>query len=50
MVRIVSEFRELVSFRRVNFMDDFQFREKMNLFFCRNVMFYFDRKIQTELM
>ncbi len=50
MVRIVPELRETVSFRRLNFMDDFQFREKMDLIFCRNVMIYFDKKTQTELV
>ncbi len=50
LVRIVPELRTLVSFRRLNFMDDFQFREKMDLIFCRNVMIYFDRKTQAELV
>ncbi len=50
MVRIVPELRDKVSFRRLNFMDDFQFREKMDLIFCRNVMIYFDKKTQTELV
>lgn len=50
LVRIAPELREMVSFRRLNFMDDFQFREKMNLIFCRNVMIYFDKKTQTELV
>jgi chemotaxis protein methyltransferase CheR len=50
MVRIIPELRDTVSFRRLNFMDDFQFREKMNLIFCRNVMIYFDKKTQNELV
>lgn len=50
LVRIIPELRETVSFRRLNFMDDFQFREKMDLIFCRNVMIYFDRKTQHELV
>lgn len=50
LVRIVPELREKVSFRRLNFMDNFQFREKMDLIFCRNVMIYFDRKTQHELV
>jgi len=50
MVRIMPDLRETVSFRRLNFMDDFQFREKMDLIFCRNVMIYFDKKTQTELV
>jgi chemotaxis protein methyltransferase CheR len=50
VVRIIPELREKVSFRRLNFMDDFQFREKMDLIFCRNVMIYFDKKTQNELV
>lgn len=50
LVRVVPELREAVSFRRLNFMDDFQFREMMDLIFCRNVMIYFDRKTQHELV
>ena len=50
LVRVVPELREAVSFRRLNFMDDFQFRESMDLIFCRNVMIYFDRKTQHELV
>ncbi|WP_028578450.1 CheR family methyltransferase [Desulfomicrobium escambiense] len=50
MVRIAPELRETVSFRRLNFMDNFQFREKMDLIFCRNVMIYFDKKTQNELV
>ena len=50
LVRIIPALRDKVSFRRLNFMDDFQFREKMDLIFCRNVMIYFDKKTQTELV
>ena len=50
LVRMAPEVRQCVSFRRLNFMDDFQFREKMDLIFCRNVMIYFDRKTQHELV
>jgi chemotaxis protein methyltransferase CheR len=50
LVRIVPELRGMVSFRRLNFMDDFQLHDKMNLIFCRNVMIYFDKKTQTELV
>lgn len=50
LVRIIPELRDKVSFRRLNFMDDFQFREKMDLIFCRNVMIYFDKKTQHELV
>lgn len=50
LVRVAPEVRKHVNFRRLNFMDDFQFREHMDLIFCRNVMIYFDKKTQTELV
>jgi chemotaxis protein methyltransferase CheR len=50
LVRIIPELRKTVSFRRLNFMEDFRFREKMDLIFCRNVMIYFDKKTQHELV
>ncbi len=49
--RIVPELRKQVSFRRLNFMDgDFGFREQMDIIFCRNVLIYFDRKTQAEVV
>jgi chemotaxis protein methyltransferase CheR len=51
LVRIVPELRQMVSFRRLNFMDDdFGFREKIDVIFCRNVIIYFDRPTQTRLL
>ena len=49
LVRIVPEIREKVKFRQLNFMDDFEFREKMDVIFCRNVVIYFERPIQEAL-
>ncbi len=51
MARIVPELRERVHFRRINFMDeDFGFRERMDVIFCRNVVIYFDRPTQERLL
>ena len=49
--RVVPELRRLVKFRLLNFMDgDFGFREPIDIIFCRNVIIYFDKKTQEELL
>ncbi|MDX9714966.1 MAG: CheR family methyltransferase [Dissulfurispiraceae bacterium] len=51
LVRIVPELRQMVRFRRLNFLeDDFGFREKLAVIFCRNVMIYFDRETQHRVL
>jgi len=51
VVRIAPEIRSFVRFRRLNFMDyDFGFREKIDIIFCRNVIIYFDKKVQEKLL
>jgi len=51
LVRICPALRSLVSFRRINFMDDdFGMAEKMDIIFCRNVVIYFDKPTQQTLM
>ena len=51
LVRIVPELRERVSFRRLNFMDaDFGLTDAMDVIFCRNVIIYFEKKIQERLI
>lgn len=50
-VRIAPELRSLVSFRRLNFMDDdYGLRETFDIIFCRNVLIYFDRPTQERLL
>jgi chemotaxis protein methyltransferase CheR len=50
-VRVVPELRELVEFRRLNFMDgDFGLTQKFDIIFCRNVMIYFDRTTQERIV
>ena len=50
-MRIVPELRDLVEFRRLNFMDsDYGFKEKMDVIFCRNVIIYFDRLTQEQML
>ncbi len=51
LVRISPKLRSLVTFRRINFMDDsFGIAEKMDIIFCRNVVIYFDKQTQQTLM
>ena len=50
-VRVVPELRQLVEFRRLNFMeDDYGLAEKADAIFCRNVIIYFDRPTQERIL
>jgi chemotaxis protein methyltransferase CheR len=51
LVKVSHELRQLVSFQRLNFMDDdFGIREKKHIIFCRNVIIYFDKPMQERLL
>ena len=51
LVRVVPELRALIDFRRVNLMDaDFGLTERPEIIFCRNVIIYFDRPTQVQLL
>lgn len=51
MVRIVPELRSLVSFQRINLMDEhLVVPEPVDAVFCRNVMIYFERATQHKLL
>lgn len=51
LVRVVPELRELVDFRRLNFMDEnFDLPRTPEIIFCRNVIIYFDRPTQERLL
>lgn len=51
LVRIRPELRAKIVFRRINFMEpDFRVAEKMDIIFCRNVVIYFDKPTQQNLM
>lgn len=51
LVRITPKLRSMVTFRRINFMDDdLGITEKMDIIFCRNVVIYFDKPTQQVLM
>ena len=51
VLRVVPELRQLVEFRRLNFMDaDFGLSQKADVIFCRNVIIYFDRPTQERIL
>lgn len=47
---IKRELRTLIEFRRMNLMESFAGLGRFSVIFCRNVMIYFDRKTQEELV
>jgi chemotaxis protein methyltransferase CheR len=50
-VRISSEIRSKVRFGRLNFMEDsFGLRQNVDVIFCRNVLIYFDRPTQEQVV
>jgi chemotaxis protein methyltransferase CheR len=51
LLRVVPELRQLVEFRRLNFMDaNFGLSHKADVIFCRNVIIYFDRPTQEQII
>ena len=51
LVRIEPGLRKMLRFRRINFMDeDFGLNESFQIIFCRNVIIYFDKPTQEQLM
>jgi len=51
LARVIPELRQMVEFRRLNFMDaDYGLAEKVDAFFCRNVIIYFDRATQERIL
>jgi chemotaxis protein methyltransferase CheR len=49
-VRVKAEVRQMVEFFRLNLMESFPFKEEFDVIFCRNVMIYFEKATQTELI
>lgn len=49
-VRISPQLRGMVTFKRLNLMDDWPIRGPFDAIFCRNVMIYFDKPTQTVLL
>jgi chemotaxis protein methyltransferase CheR len=51
LVKIESSLRSLVEFRRLNLMDgSYEMKDLHHVIFCRNVIIYFDRPTQEQLI
>jgi chemotaxis protein methyltransferase CheR len=50
-VRLIPEIRNKITFRRLNLISDrYSLFEKYDIIFCRNVLIYFEREIQYEIL
>lgn len=50
-VKVVPELRKLVEFKRINLMDTgWQLPQNIDIVFCRNVMIYFDKETQLQIL
>ena len=47
---IIEDIRKDIIFRRLNLMNEFPFKKKFHLIFCRNVMIYFDNETKYKLV
>ncbi len=51
LVKMSPDLRSLVIFRRLNLMDEeYPIQEGVDIIFCRNVVIYFDRRTQEQLV
>ncbi len=49
-VRVKNDLKKMITFKHFNLMDRFQGRNDFDVIFCRNVMIYFDKKTQNNLV
>ncbi len=49
-VRVKPDLKKMIEFRRFNLMDRFSSNQEFDIIFCRNVMIYFDKKTQNDLV
>lgn len=49
-VKVKDQLKQYIQFQRLNLMEPFSFAEPFDCIFCRNVMIYFDKNIQTNLV
>ena len=51
LIRVVPEIRSMVTFGRLNFLDEnYGFKVPFDVIFCRNVIIYFDRENQQGIL
>jgi chemotaxis protein methyltransferase CheR len=51
MVKVKSHLSDMIRFQRINLMDDrYPIKTPLDVIFCRNVMIYFDRPTQQQLV
>jgi chemotaxis protein methyltransferase CheR len=48
--QVVPDIKRLITFHRLNLKEPFPFKGPFDFIFCRNVMIYFDKKTQEELV
>ena len=48
--RVKPNVSQKIDFRRINLFESYPWTEKFQIIFCRNVMIYFDRKTQEDLV
>lgn len=50
-VKVVPELRKLIEFKKINLMDDnWDIPNQLDVVFCRNVMIYFDKDTQLQIL
>ncbi|MBU0481872.1 MAG: protein-glutamate O-methyltransferase CheR [Proteobacteria bacterium] len=50
LVKVRENLKKRISFKHFNLMDQYPWQEELDVIFCRNVMIYFNRETQKELV
>jgi len=48
--KVADEIRKNITYRKFNLMDNFPFKKKFQVIFCRNVMIYFDTHTRDSVV